>query len=548
MPSKACLSAYIDNILYADGETTTYTIARLAHQFALLGHVDTASKLVSQLNEFDYHHLFMYSLEPLWLLWHLQEQWPRGEKDRVLAQIRTRKIGSQEGKDEASKVGTLDSGPGFKDEDISEEDIAKYMEDHASMYAQQWHWPGPSTQSQNPSGAEKSDDDLDKNPHTIAEKTREMARHAITRLVDASDSPGLQSGLVSALDQRLRFSTLNDDGDQDKPEASVPSASLILSKIAKHLDAKTQLELGQSPALWTFLRTRALTTALELSSPENSTFETQVLDAVSQRLTHGRQDAPSVATLDLKGTLLAMQHNTQTNTEAVDWFQEMRYPVPETLFRDPATAADIAALEDRLGVRLPEDYKDFLRLSNGFGAAFGGISFEAPLHGAADVKRVPGDESDGWRDLLPLEVPGEPVWKLCGVEYDDWPKISWAIEIGTQDIYNTWLVPPSVVSQVKEKVAAALARGEDNVKTEVDERTKENLRRRILDWAGSWEVWEGLEWCTMCWTAGSGPEMRCWPTFNGYLERVAGQGLRSLDEVMVADGFFGGLLEGRGGC
>ena len=37
-----------------------------------------------------------------------------------------------------------------------------------------------------------------------------------------------------------------------------------------------------------------------------------------------------------------------------------------TSFNDPARSEDISKLEDKLGVVLPDDYKEFLHITNGF--------------------------------------------------------------------------------------------------------------------------------------------------------------------------------------
>jgi hypothetical protein len=550
--SKAGLSAYIYTILYDDNsEGLSYTVVRLAYQFALFGHVDTASKLVSMLNEFNYYHVSMYTLEPMWLLWHAKGQWPIGEKDRVrdcILEDREWQIKLQKGKEgesESTNTTKLDAGSRVKDEDVSEENIAQKMEGRANMYARQWYWPGASTQSQSSGSTEGTDDELNKNPHTLADPTPEMARRAIIRILDAFNSKGMCGGLVSALDLRLRFPDLDDD-DQDGSEATILSASLILERIARHLERRqAQDDLGQSPAIWNFLSTGGLVKALEIGEPDIEAFESQVLEAVDQRVYHGRQDPPALAGLDIKDTLLVMQHNTKANTDAREAYENWGYPISDTLFRDPAPPEDIAKLEERLGVQLPEDYIEFLRLSNGFGAMRGRIDNEPPLHSGKDVKCIPEDNPTRWgtRDTLDLvlELPLEPVWTLCGVSYDDWPKISWAIEIGAEGIHNTFLVPPSAVSEVREKVAAALG------SEEIEERKKQALKNSVLDWAGSWERWEVLEWCTVHWTAGSGVEMRCYPSFTAYLKSMARDGARTTDEICVADEFFGYMLKAEEG-
>lgn len=38
-----------------------------------------------------------------------------------------------------------------------------------------------------------------------------------------------------------------------------------------------------------------------------------------------------------------------------------------TILRDPLSRNDIAALENRLGISLPDDYKEFLAITNGIG-------------------------------------------------------------------------------------------------------------------------------------------------------------------------------------
>lgn len=75
---------------------------------------------------------------------------------------------------------------------------------------------------------------------------------------------------------------------------------------------------------------------------------------------------------------------------------------PETLWKDPATKAEINEIEQRLEVDLPDDYKDFLKLSNGFGnnedGIFNGIIVEPALYPTSEVQWTTC--SDTFSDLL----------------------------------------------------------------------------------------------------------------------------------------------------
>jgi hypothetical protein len=45
-----------------------------------------------------------------------------------------------------------------------------------------------------------------------------------------------------------------------------------------------------------------------------------------------------------------------------------------------------------------------------------------------------------------------------------------------------------------------------------------------------------LEWCCVAWATGSAADMKCFPGFAGYMERVAGMGEECDDDDNEEDG------------
>ena len=73
----------------------------------------------------------------------------------------------------------------------------------------------------------------------------------------------------------------------------------------------------------------------------------------------------------------------------------------------PATAAEIKLAEDRLGVELPQDYKDFLLVTNGFSAPNDiEPSFE-PVNNIDFLKTVDSDLIDIWSEVELIEIGKE---------------------------------------------------------------------------------------------------------------------------------------------
>ncbi|KAF2745373.1 hypothetical protein M011DRAFT_375868, partial [Sporormia fimetaria CBS 119925] len=206
--------------------------------------------------------------------------------------------------------------------------------------------------------------------------------------------------------------------------------------------------LAESERAWDIFRAGALRETIEA--------------AIDQRIAKGPARLPD---LSMREILETIDKNNRENPAAREYWMDMNddeYEVP-SLFRDAATTEQIHQLEERLGIKLPDDYKEFLGLSNGFGQAFSGIISEAPLHSSKDVRKI-GEDEHYFVDLFlktpPEEIFNDTLYKDNGTGKSDmqkWTKVRSAIEIGQWDIDNTWLLPPSRITETRAKVAEVLA-------------------------------------------------------------------------------------------
>ncbi|KAK8111976.1 uncharacterized protein PG998_008433 [Apiospora kogelbergensis] len=221
--------------------------------------------------------------------------------------------------------------------------------------------------------------------------------------------------------------------------------------------------------------------------------------------------------------LLEIGENNTLRGAGVEHWEETGDDVPETYFSQPATEEQISALETRLKIDLPQDYKEFLRITNGFGSGNGlddgiynGLFPDPELYTVEKVAWL----SEEWIGLpceffeIPREL--EDPYKNEKGERITWstalPLFDRVIRVGERDIDDLWLVPPKLVHEAKGTYLKMLENG--------DEMQKKILKNAIRDFAGSVEEFEKLEWCFVKNTVGSGPEMNVYSSFRAYLESL----------------------------
>jgi len=92
-----------------------------------------------------------------------------------------------------------------------------------------------------------------------------------------------------------------------------------------------------------------------------------------------------------------ISYNILNNQAVKNWWNELYGPEeegnhPTAILKDPLSRSDIAALETRLNISLPDDYKEFLATTNGLGASWDGITEGPPLFPASEVRWISEEE------------------------------------------------------------------------------------------------------------------------------------------------------------
>ncbi|KAJ4401904.1 ribosome-recycling factor [Didymella pomorum] len=524
-----------------------YMATRMALQFAILGQTQLARRIVSKLNDYDYFHGHHVALLPLHLLWMQQGMWPEGEEERARESImedrkrQTEKAGEQEEQERAGNHARIET----QGRPVTRSDVKIKVEKLASDWAKSWYWPdrlrtpleelhwrksnktkgiAPDPSTMTPSEAHAAIQEI-----MTAVKNMEPKEHKYVQTgVVAMD---VSSALVNALDIRLRFEWQDDHLEGIE---RLPTVDEILAMIAKNLNSNQQVEtLAQSQRAWRILSRGALAEILDIDAKKLGAYAKEAEQIIDERLTNGRQQPAESTVLEI---LQKIDRNSRTNPKAERGSSSLHFDSDKTLFRDPATAQQIKETERSLGTQLPADYKEFLSVTNGFGPAFSGIILEPPLSPLSDIRWLKDDE-DYFTDLY-LDMPGRVFMSIRPRGFDgepDWTKVGKAVQVGSEDIFELWLIRPRVVEDVKTRVNLILNR-EDN---DYDEKAKASLRHMVEDFAGSWEEFLALDWAFLTWASGGMASMQAYPSFKAYLMHVAENGVKDDGDALSERNFIG---------
>lgn len=302
--------------------------------------------------------------------------------------------------------------------------------------------------------------------------------------------------------------------DEIKDVKGFPNVDEILGVIAKRIHSTSQIQyLTQSRKAWSILRDGALAKKMGISEERVKEVGEQVISTMKKRFENG-PDSP-MAGKTIRELVDIISENTISNEGARQFWDEIGADsYPSTLLRQPAASSiDIAALEERLQVVLPEDFKEFLAYTNGLDESWTGIIFESPLHSATDICWYGDDPHHYMTEILsdlPAELLGINVFQIDrDLDYNTLPKVNRAIEIGNQETMNLWLLPVEAVNSAREMYAQTRGRS-DVLQRYVD--------MGIREFCGGMEEWEKLEWVVLgTWL----PEIQGWASFRKFLEHRA---------------------------
>lgn len=404
------------------------SIFEMAQEFAILGHVQTASTLISLLLSEGYSSKWQrWQIRYLKFAFAQTDQWPEQippeeRTEEVLREYRPQMEAHLEDEDDVSKLETL----------------LKHATDD--------------TYSDGTTGS-----------------------GAMERSAALADALSLAIKLASEDTSSL---------EEIERDAKVQE---ILGLISKRLHADHQIEyLTERRNVWPLLSSGALACKVPVDQGKVEALAKEAIDTFMERLKSGRKQ-DSTEQKSILDLLKELEHNTKTN--GVSFYIEAYGGVPETLFQlPPASDQQIVDLEKKLDVTLPDDYKEFLKTSNGFGGTWNGFYADPPLN---PVDKV--DWTESYTGDLPIELHESPTGIMdlpcaMGREWNDWPRYKKVLQIGQEDVFDVWMLPPPETKRVVE------AYNEVMVHPQVSEDKKRETRNLIASKYNSWEDFEKLSW------------------------------------------------------
>jgi hypothetical protein len=280
----------------------------------------------------------------------------------------------------------------------------------------------------------------------------------------------------------------------------------ILASIAEHFPNKWgYLNLVDSPSRVSVFMSGALANIWGLSGQELDSRATQLLEACRQRYWHGPSTRGPKTISEL---LESCNHDSVIGLTSLHDVAEK----PTSLYKPPATEQEILDLEERLDINLPDDFKAFLRISNGFEGVWNGYSPGPPLRSTEEID---------WLDYSKYELTSNQI----GLHWlDDYgictnnglpepPIFTNVICIASEDIEDVWLIPPPMMQEMRDH--------HKELYNLVNEEEKRSIERAVDNFAGSWHEWENLEWGCVTWTCGGSASLISYKSFRAWLEAAA---------------------------
>ena len=325
------------------------------------------------------------------------------------------------------------------------------------------------------------------------EDTKDDASKLETLLTHAADEPfsdGTTGGaamersaaLADALSLAIKLAS-QDSSSLEEIERD-PKVQETLGLISKRLQAHQQIEyVTERRNVWPLLSSGALARKVPVDQAKVSK---EAIETFTERLKCGRKQ-DSTEQKSILDLLNELEHNTTTN--GMSFYIEADGEVPETFFRlPPASDQQIADLEKKLDVTLPEDYKEFLKTSNGFGGTWNGFYADPPLNPVHEV-----DWTEPYSEELPIELHETPTGNMdipcaMGREWNEWPLYEKVLQIGQEDVFAVWMLPPPETKKVVDAYNEAMGH------PQVPEDMKRETRNLIASKYGSWEEFENMSW------------------------------------------------------
>jgi hypothetical protein len=295
-------------------------------------------------------------------------------------------------------------------------------------------------------------------------------------------------------------------------------AGEIIQIIAENFD-RMWIDLSKSRKVWSYLKDGILTRAIGIDVGRLRDFQNEAYSTFEERIKNGPRRL--LKNLSMKELVDMCNDNTLRNAVWEEMEVDSGIP-PETILHKGATREEVVALEQRLGLDLPEDYKEFLIVTNGLESVWNGFHGEPKLLGTDAVHKV--DATEQQRAIREASV-NVGFYMNMSVKVD-WEPMTDVIQVndGTEDSKFVWLLDPEHTKRTAARFFAAIA--------QLPAHELAHVREMLEHFHAGVEDGSQLDWVVCVWSPQT-LELANYNSWREYLEVVAGEAANedTVDEV-----------------
>ncbi|KAH6668772.1 hypothetical protein B0J14DRAFT_150150 [Halenospora varia] len=278
---------------------------------------------------------------------------------------------------------------------------------------------------------------------------------------------------------------------------------------------KTRHEIAKSRRAWRCLKDGILFQAKEKRNETLDEFE-RVKSALTSRIENGvqrpfREKSMRELVEIINANTLAHDTDEATDDAEIEFIKDNNLVGNRTLLHPPATVEQIAEIEKKFDFPLPEDYKEFLSITNGLEGIWNRYFRARHLESIDHITK--GDDVLTGDSALPCELI---TWEELPFTVP-WPPLdldrALSLNAGGDD-GETWLVEPALVQEAVKAFFDAFE------KAELDEQGKKRAERTVVDYFGSVKEMKDMKYALLTWTHW-GVTIDAWGSFREFLEGVA---------------------------
>ncbi|KAF2203072.1 hypothetical protein GQ43DRAFT_470301 [Delitschia confertaspora ATCC 74209] len=270
----------------------------------------------------------------------------------------------------------------------------------------------------------------------------------------------------------------------------------------------TWMDLLKSRQVWQLLKDKALAKAIGVNEEKIAAFSVDVYETFKERLEKGALRV--FRDTSLKDLVKMCDENTIQNAvwEETDYDPE---EPPKTILHKGATKEQIAELEKRLEHDLPDDYKEFLSLTNGIESYWNGFFGEPRLLGTDEIHILDATEHQNTWNEASVDIIYIPNLGI---------KINWAtldrvilINDGREDTQFIWLVEP--------EYGKKLGQSFFNAYSQVDEQTQKSVNKLLMHFHAGKAAAHAVEWQVVVWSPRD-LDLTVYHSFREFFEYLVG--------------------------